>query len=209
MPLGAADLSGPEHACLELAWEALCRGSLPVGAVVVDAAGTVVATGRNRVFEAAAAAPEIAGTRLAHAEVNALARLGPQRRYEDHHLMVTLEPCPLCMGALVMSTVGRLTYLGADPYAGATTVLGPTPYTARLPVLITGPRSDRVGRFAAGLHVAFYLRRDPAGQVVSVHRELRPDLSEAGEALVRAGLFELAGRNLPWSQVAGELLAAL
>ena len=66
-----------------------------------------------------------------------------------------------------------------------------------------------VGRFAAGLHVAFYLRRGPAGQVVSVHRELRPDLGEAGEALVRAGLFELAGRALPWSQVAAELLAAV
>jgi len=41
-----------------------------------------------------------------------------------------------------------------------------------------------------------------------VHRELRPDIGEAGDALVRAGLFELAGRNLPWAQVAGELLAA-
>jgi hypothetical protein len=42
-----------------------------------------------------------------------------------------------------------------------------------------------------------------------VHRELRPDLGEAGEALVQAGLFELAGRALPWSQVADELLAAV
>ena len=107
MTLGSDDLSGPEYACLELAWEALRRRSLPVGAVVTDAEGTVVATGRNRVFESAAPAPQIAGSRLAHAEVNALAQLSPRRRYEDHHLVVTLEPCTLCTGALAMSAVRR------------------------------------------------------------------------------------------------------
>ena len=209
MTWGAGDLSGPEHACLELAWEALCGGSLPVGAVVTDAEGTVVATGRNRVFESAAPAPQIAGSRLAHAEVNALAQLSPRRRYEDHHLIVTLEPCLLCTGALAMSAVGRLTYLGADPYAGGTTVVGPTPYTARLPIAITGPRPGRVGRLAAGLHVAFYLRRAPGGQVVSVHRELRPDIADAGDALVRAGIFDLSERGLPWPDVAPQLLASM
>jgi tRNA(Arg) A34 adenosine deaminase TadA len=200
-------ISDPERNALELAWDALMLGSLPVGAVVTDAAGRVVARGRNRVYESVAPAPEIAGTRLAHAEVNALTRLGPQRRYEDHHLVVTLEPCPLCTGALAMSTVGRLTYLGADPYAGATSVVGPTPYTSRLPVGISGPRPDRYGRLAAGLHVAFYLRRDPSSAVVSVHRELRPDLAAAGESLVLAGVFDLAERGLPWSEVSDDLLA--
>ncbi len=200
-------ISYSERNALELAWDALRLGSLPVGAVVTDAAGRIVARGRNRVYETVAPAPEIAGTRLAHAEVNALTRLGPQRRYEDHHLVVTLEPCSLCTGALAMSTVGRLTYLGADPYAGATAVVGPTPYTSRLPVGITGPRSGRLGRLAAGLHVAFYLRQDPAGLVVSLHRELRPDLAAAGEAPVGAGVFELAERGLPWSRVADDLLA--
>jgi hypothetical protein len=108
-----------------------------------------------------------------------------------------------------MSAVGRLTYLGADPYAGGTTVVGPTPYTARLPVAITGPRPGRIGRLAAGLHVAFYLRRAPGSRVVSVHRDLRPDLAEAGEALVRARIFDLSERGLPWSDVAAELLASV
>ncbi len=209
MTTDATHLSGPERNALELAWDALRLGSLPVGAVVTDAAGQVVARGRNRVYETVAPAPEIAGTRLAHAEVNALTRLGPQRRYEDHHLVVTLEPCPLCTGALAMSTVGRLTYLGADPYAGATAAVGPTPYTRRLPVAISGPRQDRWGRLAAGLHVAFYLRRDPAGRVVSAHRELRPDLAAAADALVLAGLFELAERGLSWSEAADDLLAVV
>jgi hypothetical protein len=40
-----------------------------------------------------------------------------------------------------------------------------------------------------------------------LHRELRPDLAAAGEALVRAGVFELAERALPWSRVADDLLA--
>ncbi len=103
-----SSLSPAERLCLELAWEAFGAGSVPVGAVVLDAADVVVATGRSRMYENSAPSPELSNSLLAHAEVNALVGLDPRRRYENHTLVSVLEPCPLCVGALAMSTVGRL-----------------------------------------------------------------------------------------------------
>ena len=103
---------------LELAWEAFRARTTPVGAVVVDAAGAIAAEGRGRRYEQAGPPRQLAGTHIAHAEINALARLGPDRHYEDHTLLTTLEPCGMCHGAAVQATVGALAYAGADPYGG-------------------------------------------------------------------------------------------
>jgi len=205
-----AELSAAENACLVLAWEALCRGSIPVGAVITDAAGRIVATGRNRMRDAARQPPELTGGLLSHAEVNAIARLDPDAKYQDHQLVTSLEPCPLCLGALAMSTIGAAVFLGADPYGGA--AAGPraaTRHTARFPLHVAGPRTDRPGRLAAGLHLAYFLRRNPAGHVVTGYRADRPDLAGAAGALVSAGLFDLAAAGLPWAAVSGQLLSAV
>ena len=87
-----SSLSQAERLCLELAWEAFGAGSVPVGAVVLDAADGVVATGRSRMYENSAPPPELANSLLAHAEVNALVGLDPRRRYENHTLVSALEP---------------------------------------------------------------------------------------------------------------------
>lgn len=98
---------------LELAAEAAAAGEVPVGAVVV-AGGRVVAARRNE--------REASGDPTAHAEVLALrdaaATLG-RRRLHDATLVVTLEPCPLCAGAVWAAQVGRVVFGAADPRAGA------------------------------------------------------------------------------------------
>ncbi len=142
-------LTAAERLCLDLAWQAFGAGSVPVGAVVLCESGTVVSSGRSRMYETRAPTPEIANSILAHAEVNALVKLDPRRRYEHHTLVTTLEPCPLCAGALAMSTIGRLTFLGADPYGGAVGRLANTAHTARVPVQVSGPRRDAVGTLAS------------------------------------------------------------
>jgi hypothetical protein len=76
---------------LELAWESFCGGTTPVGAVVTDAAGAIVTEGRGRRFEAAAPPGQLAWTPVAHAELNALAQLAPDRHYPDHALLTTPE----------------------------------------------------------------------------------------------------------------------
>ena len=92
---------------------ALAAGEVPVGAVVVHR-GRVIATGRN--------APIARHDPTAHAEMIALrdaaARLG-NYRLDDCELYVTLEPCPMCAGAILHSRLARVVYGAADPKTGA------------------------------------------------------------------------------------------
>ena len=97
---------------LELARKAAERGEVPVGAVVVRS-GEVVGEGAN--------AREIGGDPTGHAEVVALraaARTLGRWNLADCDLYVTLEPCPMCAGAIVLARIRRLVYGAADPKAG-------------------------------------------------------------------------------------------
>ena len=93
---------------------ALPHGDVPVGAVVVTKSGTVVGLGHNR--------REELGDPTAHAEILALraasSSLGSWR-LEGCTLVVTLEPCTMCAGALVQARIGRLVFGAWDPKAGA------------------------------------------------------------------------------------------
>ena len=98
---------------LEEAARALDHDDVPVGAVaLVD--GAVVARGHNE--------RELAGDPTAHAEIvvlRAAAALLGSWRLDPVTLVVTLEPCPMCAGALVAARVGRLVFGATDPRAGA------------------------------------------------------------------------------------------
>jgi tRNA(adenine34) deaminase len=99
---------------LEQARGATASGDVPVGAVVVDPDGAVVGSGRNR--------READGDPTAHAEVLALraaARSAGSWRLDGHTLVVTLEPCPMCAGAVVLARVARVVLGAWDPKAGA------------------------------------------------------------------------------------------
>jgi tRNA(Arg) A34 adenosine deaminase TadA len=186
-------LEEPWRVCLSLAWEAYGAGTIPVGAALVDREGAVVAEGRNRVYEPVAPLGQLANSLLAHAEVNALVALDPERRYEDHVLYTALEPCLLCVGATVMATVGRVRYAGADPYGGAAGgVLGDNPHTERLPLRLEGPREDAFGLLASALLPAFFLRRNPEGHVVRAFAQRAPATLAVAERLLGAGAPELA-----------------
>lgn len=89
-------------------------GDVPIGAVVLDADDRVIGTGRNR--------REECGDPTAHAEVLALrdaaARCG-EWRLEGCTLVVTLEPCAMCAGAVVLARVPTVVFGAWDPKAGA------------------------------------------------------------------------------------------
>src|SRR4051812_16963709 len=94
--------------------EAARAGDVPVGAVVVSRAGDVIGLGRNR--------REVDQDPTAHAEVIALraaAAATGHWRLSDATVFATLEPCPMCAGALVNARIGRVVYGATDPKAGA------------------------------------------------------------------------------------------
>jgi tRNA(Arg) A34 adenosine deaminase TadA len=109
-----ADVDGVWRSCFGLAWEAFQARSIPVGAVLVDADGETIRSGRNRSSEKAGPAGQVVGSNIAHAEINALATL-PPGDYADHILYSTLEPCLLCTAALRHSHVGVVRFAAADP----------------------------------------------------------------------------------------------
>lgn len=100
---------------LQAAQDAADRGETPVGAVVVDpATGEVVAIGSN--------CPIGSHDPTAHAEIVALreaARIRGNYRLTDLTLVVTLEPCAMCAGAISHARIGRLVFGAEDPKGGA------------------------------------------------------------------------------------------
>lgn len=92
---------------------AAARGDVPVGAVVVQG-GVVVGVGENR--------RELGADPTGHAEIVALrdaCRSAGRWRIDSATLYVTLEPCPMCAGAIVNARVARLVWAADDPKAGA------------------------------------------------------------------------------------------
>ena len=128
---------------LEQAEQAPVHGDVPVGAVVADADGTILSAAHN--------GREAVGDPTAHAEVLAI-RAAAQAlgswRLTGCTLVVTLEPCTMCAGALVLARVDRLVYGAVDPKAGAAGSLWDVVRDRRLnhrPEVIGGLRAEECG----------------------------------------------------------------
>ncbi|MBW5481104.1 nucleoside deaminase [Streptomyces bambusae] len=138
---------------LQEAARAVPAGDVPVGAVVLGPAGEVLGTGYNE--------REATGDPTAHAEVLAIrraaAKLG-EWRLPGCTLVVTLEPCVMCAGALVQSRVARVVYGAADEKAGAAGSLWDLVRDRRLnhrPEVIRGVLEDE----CSALLTAFFRER--------------------------------------------------
>ena len=176
------DLSLPWRSAFALAWEAYRVRTAPVGAVLVDAAGRIVARGRNHVFGDTG---QVLDGILAHAEVVTLARLSPLDRHEDLTLYTTVEPCLLCLGAATAATIGAVRYAGAEPYAGAAGFpLADTPHSRRRPLAVEGPLPGPFGALASAMHLELYLRLNPTGRLADTYRERSPEIAGLAEALL-------------------------
>ena len=122
---------------------ALGAGDVPVGAVVVSADGVLLGSGHNE--------REAGGDPTAHAELLALRRAAAAVRHwrlSGCTLVVTLEPCTMCAGALVLSRVDRVVFGATDPKAGAVGSLWDVVRDRRLnhrPEVMAGVLADEAG----------------------------------------------------------------
>jgi len=119
---------------------AAAAADVPVGAVVLDATGIVIGRGHNE--------READADPAAHAEILALRMAGKSRkdwRLDDCTLVVTLEPCTMCAGAVLAGRVARLVYGAADPRAGAAGSVWDVLHDPRL-----GPPVEVIGGVLAG-----------------------------------------------------------
>ena len=102
------------RAALALAHEAAADGEVPVGCVIADSAGQIIGRGRNR--------RERTHRADAHAEMEAIAMANEtvgSWRLDDCTLYVTLEPCPMCAGAILNARIPRVYYGARDRAMGA------------------------------------------------------------------------------------------
>lgn len=149
-----------EAMCLALAEAAAAElhGDVPIGAVVLDADGAVIARGGNE--------RELHGDPTAHAEVVAIRRAAEalgEWRLEGCTLVVTLEPCTMCAGAIVGSRIEHVVFGAFDEKAGA---------VASLFDVIRDPRLNHQTRVTSGvlaeestaLLEAFFRARRPASE---------------------------------------------
>jgi tRNA(adenine34) deaminase len=140
------------RAALVEARTALGLGEVPIGAVVLDPSGAVIASAHNE--------RELGDDPTAHAEVVALRRAGEvvgSWRLDGCTLAVTLEPCTMCAGAIVLSRIGRLVFGAWDPKAGAVGSLWDVVRDRRLnhrPEVAAGVREQECGELLAGFFAA-------------------------------------------------------
>jgi tRNA(adenine34) deaminase len=129
---------------LAVGQRALPGGDVPIGAVVLDARGAVIGEGFNR--------RELDSDPTAHAEVLALRAAASevgQWRLDGATLVVTLEPCTMCAGALVLARVDRVVFGAFDPKAGAVGSLWDVVRDPRLnhrPEVVAGVLAEDCGR---------------------------------------------------------------
>ena len=98
---------------LELAQECLADGDVPVGCVIVHPDGQIIGEGRNR--------READGLATAHAEIEAInmaCKTVDSWRLTDCTLYVTLEPCPMCAGAIINSRIAEVRYGAREEKSG-------------------------------------------------------------------------------------------
>ncbi len=151
--LSEIDLRMMRHA-MELARKAALQGEVPVGAVVYRGGQIITQAANNR---------EETRDPVGHAELIAISEAGRKLkdwRLNDCSLAVTLEPCPMCAGAMVNARLGRLIYGASDPKAGACDTLYHIPTDKRLNhevEVIGGVLSDECGQL---LKDFFRMRRE-------------------------------------------------
>ena len=102
------------RAALAVAQNSLVSGDVPVGAIIINKDGEIIATGHNE--------RELHNDPTAHAEIVALRRASQttgQWRLEDHTIIITLEPCAMCAGAIAQSRISTVVFGAWDEKAGA------------------------------------------------------------------------------------------
>jgi len=184
------ELVTPWQACLEEAWAAYGAGTIPIGAVVVDATGQIVARGRNRIYDRTPAGRLLFGHRLAHAEVNALIAVDHERvDLPACAIYTTTEPCPLCVGAIRMLRLGAVHYASRDTAAGSIALLDATPFMRRRPIHVTGPERADLEALIVALHTAFNHEQGLPGVqwVLGAWETVTPAGCALGRALAASG----------------------
>ena len=115
------ELEKPWQEVFELGWQSFCEGNLPIGAVIVDEAGNTLSVGRNQYITS----KRFSNCKVDHAETECIQLLDIEK-YPDlanYTMYTSMEPCPMCIGTIIMSNLKRVRAAAHDSWAGASDIL--------------------------------------------------------------------------------------
>jgi tRNA(Arg) A34 adenosine deaminase TadA len=116
--------------CLGIAITAFNHGSMGISAIVTDTNFQIISRGRNHLSLNDDSKNQIYGSSVAHAEINAINNLKQKSLAgKDLILFTTVEPCPMCMGAIIMSRIRNVIIASKDPHAGSMEYINFSKYT--------------------------------------------------------------------------------
>jgi tRNA(adenine34) deaminase len=191
-------LSPAWKTCFTQAWLAYRANSVPIGACITDQAGTVLAWGHNRIEHSNLELPYLQGSKLAHAEMNAILHLISRKQNEaqchnleprDLILYTTTEPCPLCVGAVVMMNFRELKYASKEAWAGSLEILEANRYLRSKKIKVHHPEDALLETILVMLHVEFEYRDGNDRSLDLIHRWAQdtPQAVQLGTALHQNG----------------------
>lgn len=169
--------------CFRESWKSFQEGSRPIGAIITDKEGTILARGKSAVFNTLNDSV-ISNNELAHAEINALLKLDNRVHTirNTYALYSTMEPCPLCFGAFYMSGIRKLKFAANDKWAGSTNLKNSTPYMGLKPIQLEGPfQSLEQLSIVLNVYFEFSIHAGKASKVTESWKEDYPEAVELAE----------------------------
>lgn len=115
-----SDIGKSWQKVFELGWKSFCEGNLPIGAIIVDDDGNVLSVGRNNYVSS----KRFPNCKVDHAETECIQQLDINK-YPDlksYTLYTSMEPCPMCIGTIIMSNLKRVRVAAHDSWAGASDI---------------------------------------------------------------------------------------
>jgi tRNA(Arg) A34 adenosine deaminase TadA len=207
-------LPAAEQVVFRAAWKACARGTVGVGCAILDESGQIISSARNATRGDGDDDLPIAGTYVAHAEINALAQIPTERNLDRCTLITSILPCLMCAGAAVMAHVGQVRYLTADPLFPDFLALRQVGEIARRqwPVYQECPQNEwTVLALVLSAHSKAVAK--PDGLVMTTYELLEPEAASLLRQIVRREIFARSacgGADIPevLAEIWDDLLAA-
>ncbi len=194
------DLSNEWKKTFEQTWIAFQNGSIPIGAIISDKFGNIIITGRNETCE-----NSVQNKRTAHAEMYCVRNLDIEK-YSDlgeYHLYTTMEPCPMCMGTIVMGGIRKIHVAAKDRYCGALHYIDFDPYmqSKKMQVYLEEGEMEAVQLAQQG----YYELRKDNGVINNVLKQFQKDCPKSIDVALKMYqeryLDKCVENNVPYGEI--------
>ncbi len=172
------------------AWISFISGSTPIGAVLCDREGKIILSDHNRNHE-----DQTINKKIAHAEANLLRSLDTSV-YDPKSLTLysTMEPCPMCMGTIVMANIKTLRYAAADTHCGMTHLVKIDPYysSQNVSCVYEGKELEQFQLTIQSYYELRYIEQGADGHVLGKFAEHCPSAVKTAERLFKTKWLDKA-----------------